>query len=220
MSEKYSTILFSDHKEFAKELHTHLEGTSFVVKGISNRADQIKTLLTHHAPDFLIIHLNQPCSYPSIHSLKISSPRTRIIITEKICHSENIFRIIQSGADSFLPMLFNREVLIQLLTNLTKDEIYLPPYVAKAILEEYQGLEQTAYEYPFILTDRERSILWCLSRGMHLEEIHTYLGISKNFLKAHLTNILQKIHFSDIVQNHFNDKLGEVKSTIEHFELI
>ena len=220
MPEKFSLIIYTNDKKISKKIDGFLKETPFKIKGISNRFDEIGTLLKHHAPDFLIIALNQPCSNPSLHPIKVTSPRTRIIITEESCNSDNIFNLIQAGADSFLPKPFYRQDLIDVLISLVNDEVCLPVFVAEAILEKSKEIEYIAREYPFKLTDRDRSILWCLAKGMGLEAIETCLGIEKNLIRAHLTNILQKIHFSDIVQNHLNDKLVEVQSEIEHFEMI
>ena len=82
MPEKYSLILYTNDKGISIKIDGFLKETRFKIKGISDRFNEIKTLLKHHAPDFLIIALNQSCSNHNLHPLKITSPRTRIIITE------------------------------------------------------------------------------------------------------------------------------------------
>jgi len=220
MSEKYSLIVYTNQKWVVKKLSAHLQGTPYSITGISSRIDEIITLLKHHAPNFLIINLNLPCTNPPIHQMKIASPRTRIIIIEEACHSKNIFELIQSGADSFLPVPFYRKDIIQLLTSLLKDEIIIPPFVAKGILEKSDEAQNKMHEIPFVLTERDQTILWCLSNGKDMGEIKTCLGIDENLILAHINNILQKIHFSDIVQNHVTEKLIQIKSGPETLELI
>ena len=49
--------------------------------------------------------------------------------------------------------------------------------------------------------------------------IQSLMGIEEDLIHAHMTNIIQKIHFSDIARNHFNDKVGEGKIHLDHLEL-
>lgn len=220
MVTQHSLILYTNQKQIAATIDAYLKGTSFVIKGISGRSEEIITLLKHHAPDFLIINFTHPCLNPNIHHLKIASPRTRIIITEEGCNLDRIFGLIQAGADSFLSVPFCCEDILKILNSLSHDEIFLPPFVAKSILQKSQEFHQDLHEYPFILTEKERSILWCLSKGINVDEIKIYLGIDEDRINAHLTNILQKIHLSEIVRNFFNEKLIEVKNENSQFELI
>jgi DNA-binding NarL/FixJ family response regulator len=216
MSQEYSLILYTDQKPFVKLIDAYLTDTHYKIKGISGRFEEILTLLTHHAPDFLVINLLHPCTNPNIHQLKIASPRTRIIISEEKCNSQNIYDLIQAGADSFIPIPFFREDIIEALAALERDEIFFPPYVARSILQKSREINPATHEFPFILTERDQTILWCLARGQTVKEIESSLGIEGELIHAHLTNIIQKIHFSDIVQNHLNEKWVDVRTEIDH----
>lgn len=219
MTQEYSMIIFTDQKPYITLIHTYLLGTPYKIKGISSRFEETKTLLIHHAPDFMIINLLHPCSNPDVHQFKIASPRTRIILSEEECNSQSIFELIRAGADAFLPVPLLREDILQALAALRNDEIFLPPFVAESILQKSREINPSTHKFPYILTERDQTILECLAKGMAIEEIQSTLAIEEDLIHAHMNNILQKIHFSDIVQNHINEKLVDVKTEIDHLEL-
>lgn len=119
------------------------------------------------------------------------------------CDSESVFNAIKAGAEVFIPENREPDGLVEILKALLENDFYLPAYIAKSLLEKSKTEHVSASEFPFVLTNRERSILSGLSSGIGQETIAVQLSVPPELVLAHANNILQKIHFVDIAQKQY-----------------
>jgi DNA-binding NarL/FixJ family response regulator len=141
--------------------------------------------------------------------LKMISPRTRILVIHKDCKSANVFNSIKAGADVFLSEDADFNTLPEVLSTLLDDDIYLPAFVATSLLDSANNKDQSAVNFPFLLTEKEVSILKCFAAGMNLSEITDFLRLTPEVIKAHTNNILQKMHFSDIAGKYYHEIISD-----------
>ena len=213
MHEKIKVLIFSDQKDAITQISLTLRDSHFRIVGISPAFKQISTLLVHYVPEFLLVYLSDQCKDTNsfISKLKMISPRTRIIVIHKDCSSLNVFNAIKAGADVFLSNEVDLTKIDQVLTTIKNDDIYLPAFVGACLLEMASNESQATSNFPFILTDREKSILKCVARGMKLTAVADDLGISYEMVKAYTNNILQKIHFTDIAGKHYDEIIQDYR---------
>jgi DNA-binding NarL/FixJ family response regulator len=207
MPEKLTVILYSNLKNTVNAISKTLAGSSYAIAGITDSFINTRTLLSQYAPEFLIIHLNNDCEETNVivHRLKSVSPRTKILVVQEQCDSNTVFDAIRAGADVFIPDDLSLDGLKDILDTLLADEIYLPAFVAKSLLERNQQESISPTEFPFTLTEKEEQILTAFASGSCLTEIAETLDISDEMVRAHAHNILQKIHFVDIARKQYEE---------------
>jgi len=214
MTEKLSIIIFTNQTRTIEVINHVIENSEFRVAGVSDSVENVRILLSQNAADFLIIDMDTQCKNlnQSIHQLKIASPRTRVLVMQKQCDRENIFNIIKSGADIFLPANLDLDGLADILTSLLAGELFLPSFVAASILEKIYNEPEINGQFSANITERERSLLWCFSKGFTQTKASTTLGISENTINACINNIIQKIHFMDIAQQSYENIVVDLPS--------
>ncbi len=207
MPEKFTVIIYSNFKNTVDAISKSLAGSPYAVGGITDSFINTRTLISQYAPEFLIIHLNTDCEETNVivHRLKAVSPRTRILVIQKQCDSNTIFDAIRAGADVFIPHDLDLDGLTDILNTLLADEIYLPAFVAKSLLERHRQELVSPTEFPLNLADKEEQILTALANGSCLSEIAETLELSEEMIRAYANNVLQKIHFVDIARKQYEE---------------
>lgn len=217
MTEKFSVIIFTNQPKTIETINLALESSDFRVTGASDSIENVRTLISQNAADFLVIDMDTHCDElnQAIHQLKIASPRTRVLVMQKQCDQENIFNIIKAGADIFLPTNLDLDGLSEILSSLLAGELFLPSFVAASILEKINVKEHTNDMFSANITERERSLLWCFSHGSSQTKAAETLGITESTVKACINNILQKIHFMDIAQQSYDNIIVDLPSEFQ-----
>lgn len=217
MTEKLSVIIYTNQTKTIEVINLALKNSGFSVAGASDSVENVRTLISQNAADFLVIDMDTQCDElnQAIHQLKIASPRTRVLVMQKQCDRENIFNIIKAGADIFLPTSLDLDGLPDILSSLLAGELFLPSFVAASILEKINIEEQSSEFFSANITERERSLLWCFSRGCSQTKAAETLGITETTVKACINNILQKIHFMDIAQQSYDNIIVDLPSEFE-----
>jgi DNA-binding NarL/FixJ family response regulator len=211
MPNKTSVILFSHHPQITDRICSILKDSAFEVAGVTDSQQTASQFLNQLAPELLILSLDESCIRVNdiIYRLKMTSPRTKILLLQNQCSSRNVIDAIRTGASVFLPDDLELDGLVQILETVIAEEIYLPAFVAQSLLQAAREDLNTATEFPFRLTNREKVILKGLSEGRTLSELSQDLEISGEMLKAHASNILQKIHFVDIAKKQYQEIMSD-----------
>lgn len=214
MREKLSVIVFTNQTKTIEMINQAIENSEFRVAGASDSIENVRTLLSQNAADFLMIDMDTHCDdlNRAIYQLKVASPRTRILVMQKRCDQENIFNIIKAGADIFLPTDLDLDGLPEILSSLLAGELFLPSFVAVSILEKINSKQQANDLFYTNITEIERSILLCFSKGCTQTRTAETLGISEITVKACINNILQKIHFMDIARQSYENIMVDLPS--------
>ena len=82
-----------------------------------------------------------------------------------------------------------------------RGEMYLHPEAARRLAESLRpGPDDQQELTPDALTDREREVLELVTRGLTNQEIADELNVSLKTVKAHVSNVLQKLALENRVQ--------------------
>lgn len=126
-------------------------------------------------------------------------PEIRIII---LTHSETIGDLsfaLKARARAYISKDITVEALVKAITLVADGEIVISPPVATELLKELTSLERVKEEAEGKgstdhLSKREREVLTLVAKGATNREIATTLFITRNTVKVHLRNILEKLH--------------------------
>lgn len=174
------------------------EGIRIVAES-ADHADALRQTIAHRA-DILLITLQwvQSTGPDFIATVRRESPPTRTIITGTFDDRETIVESLrygaagyissQSDADQFESMF--RQALVSkepVISEVASDLLFY-------VLIGANGQQEPAGRP---LTPREREVLECVAKGMSNKDIAAALFVSVRTVKAHISNILQKLEVSD-----------------------
>ena len=139
----------------------------------------------------------------------------KVLVLSAHQEDEWIFQAMQAGATGYVFKHHLCDQLADAIDTIFKSEIYLPPEVASGFFRLFQIHEQSRWQSrrSLCLTEREYEVLNWLAQGASNEEIAKYLYVTVSTVKAHLTNIFEKLQVTSRTQAIVTAfKLGLVKT--------
>lgn len=142
-------------------------------------------------PDVVLMDLQMPNmdGVKATRKIRERTPDTEIIILTSYDNEAYLFDAIRAGARGFLLKDVTRQDLWAAIRAANRGESLLQPSVAAKLM----GRVSRDEEHPESLTDRELEVLKLMAQGMRNKEIGKELNIAERTVKAHVTNIIQKL---------------------------
>jgi DNA-binding NarL/FixJ family response regulator len=109
---------------------------------------------------------------------------------------EDILKAIDAGAKAFLLKDAPRQEVCEAIRAVHRGESLLQPTVASKVVSLVAELSQRQ-QPPDALSQRELEVLNLVAKGMSNKTIALELFIGERTVKAHITNIFQKLGVSD-----------------------
>lgn len=165
------------------------DGVEAVEKALSLQPDVI----------LLDLHLPQKSGLEAITEIKEALPDARILVLSSFASSEDVFPAIKAGAIGYLLKDSSPRELLNAINDVHNGRLSLDPAVAQMVMQELQqpaNLPLT--EEP--LTHRELEILKLVAEGLTNQEIADKLFVSERTVRAHVSNILAKLHLANRTQ--------------------
>jgi len=127
------------------------------------------------------------------------SPHTQVVVLTSFAHDELIFSAIKAGALSYLLKDADGETVLDAIHAASRGEASLHPRIAQRLMDEVtapaRGRDPAAG-----LTAREMEVLRLIAQGRTNAKIAAELVITERTVKAHVSNLLGKLHLSDRTQ--------------------
>ena len=112
---------------------------------------------------------------------------------------ELIFAAIKAGALSYLLKDADAETVLEAIDAAGRGEATLHPRIAQRLMAEVTAPKQTR-DPGADLTAREMEVLKLVAQGLSNADIAEKLFITERTVKAHVSNLLGKLHLSDRTQ--------------------
>ena len=149
-------------------------------------------------PDVVLMDLRMPGmgGLEAIEHILAQWPDMAIVILTTYNEDDLMIRGLGAGARGFLLKDTGRETLFNTIRAAARGETLLQPDVLARVMAhttrtaEPPAPQSAEYEK---LTERELQVLTAVARGDRNKEIALQLGISERTVKAHLTNIYNKL---------------------------
>ena len=152
-------------------------------------------------PDVILLDLLMPRQdgIAAIRQIKQERPDAHILVLTSFAEEEKVFPAIKAGALGYLLKDVLPQDLLQAIHNVARGEASLHPSVARKLLQELsQPPALPPAEEP--LTEREVAVLRLVARGLSNQEIAEQLAVSEPTVRAHVSNILGKLHLANRTQ--------------------
>ena len=115
----------------------------------------------------------------------------KILVLSGAVDQRNILKVLQLGAAGFVPKTLDAEMLTAAIDFVLKGGVYIP---SKLLTSSQQAGIVTAAETEMPasdvhLTERQKDVLECLSRGLPIKRICRELNLSEGTVKTHVSAI-------------------------------
>ncbi len=203
MSDAIRIILVDDHHLVRLGLTAYFSTLPDIqVIGEAGTGEEAVRLAGELTPDVVLMDLIMPGmdGVEATRQVKKVSPRTQVIVVTSYHEDEHIFPAIRAGALSYVLKDIDPDDLVDAIRRAHAGEAVLNPRVAARMVKELGGMRQETVNPFRELTDRELDVLKLIAAGKNNQEIADVLVISEKTVKTHITNLLTKLHLSDLTQ--------------------
>ncbi|MES1043426.1 response regulator transcription factor [Heyndrickxia sp. FSL K6-6286] len=192
----YKILIVDDHLVVREGLKLILETNKlFQVIGEADNGKVALEMIDNAKPDIILLDLNMPIM-SGLDTLKIMNKQgitIPVIILTTYNEDELMVTGMELGAKGFLLKDTSRENLFRTLESAIRGETLLQPELMEKLLKfkEKKFNNHTQLSNP--LTEKELFILQAVAKGYKSKAIAFDMGIAERTVKAHLTNIYNKL---------------------------
>ena len=192
MNEKLKVLIIDDHPLMRRGIQQliELEEGFEVVGGAGNGSEGINLAL-QTSPDLIILDLNMKglSGLDTLKALRAEDVDARIVILTVSDAKNDIFTLIDAGADGYLLKDTEPDTLLSQLKRIAQGEVILSDSIKNLLLER-----QSSQSPIDSLTDREMDGLRLVATGLSNKQIAGQLFISEETVKVHIRNLLRKLN--------------------------
>jgi two-component system, NarL family, response regulator LiaR len=209
-AERTTVYIVDDHDVVRKGLRFYLGARADIeILGEAGDAESAVRGVADQVPEVVLMDLVlplQPGGLPSeqggvqaTRQIRQLSPHTRVVVLTSYSQDELIFAAIKAGALSYLLKDADAETLLNAIHAAARGEAVLHSRIARRLMIEVAT--PTRERDPATeLTPRELEVLQLIAQGHANAEIAAQLVITERTVKAHVSNLLSKLHLSDRTQ--------------------
>ncbi len=203
---KYNILITEDHTLIRFGLKTALEtkdyiGTIYEAQDAQKAIEIVKT----ERIDAVIMDLGLPGmdGISATGIIKKISPQTAVMVLTSHKTEEEVINAVKAGAISYCSKEMDLENLALVLYSVLNGALWFDPSVADHILKIIKSSNNntnTENNEEYNLTKRELQVLSLIKEGYNNTDIAKKLHLSVNTIKAHVSNIMQKLSVDDRTQ--------------------
>lgn len=202
--EPISVLLVDDHAVVRQGVKTYLSlQPDIEVVGEAESGETAVSLVADLLPDVVLMDLIMPGGIDGIEAtrrVKQISPHTQIIVLTSYHEDEHIFPAIRAGALSYVLKSIDAADLVEAVRKAARGQAILSPHVATRVMQELHGQQLDKATAFTLLSDREMEVLKLIADGQANADIATQLHITIKTVRAHVSNILSKLHLKNRTQ--------------------
>ena len=153
-----------------------------------------------HQPDVILIdpELSECSGIEAMQRINERLPNTSIIVITCSEVNADFLSAVKAGARAYISKNISIENLIKTVTLVTEGEFIVSPPMAARVLAEFNYLawhkDAAKSGDDTLLSKREQAVLSLVAQGLTNREIATTFSISEHTVKAHLRNVMEKLH--------------------------
>jgi len=195
---KIRILLADDHAVLREGMRNLIEQEKDLeVIGEASNGEEAVRLGTELKPDVILMDIVMPkvSGIEATKLIKEASPNSAILILTAYNDDRYILGLLEAGACGYLLKNARGCEVIEAIYAVHSGESVLAPVVVHRLLERASGLarESGKFEAKELLSQREIETLKLASRGMTNKDIANELFLSVRTVKAHLSNIFNKL---------------------------
>jgi two-component system, NarL family, response regulator LiaR len=192
-------VLVDDHRVVRQGLSSFLESFGDIkIVGTASSGEEVLQKLDDWLPDVVVMDVLMPGGIDGIETtrrVRDRSPHSQVVVLTGYTDDARVVAALRAGAIGYVRKDAEPEILLAAVRAAAKGQSMLDPTIAGSVLQELlRGSSATN------LTERETEVLRELAKGSTNKQIAAQLVISEETVKAHVGNILAKLHLSHRTQ--------------------
>ena len=202
---KNRVLIADDHIVWRRGLRDVLEPEFEVVAEASEGNEAVEKALASR-PDVVVMDISMPGmdGIAAARQIKESLPQTGVVMISATDQDRHIYESIQAGVSGYIVKDDKPEAMVQAVQNAAEGKAYLPPLIAKRVMEgvagSLNGRRDALSKSSTPLASREISVLRLLAEGKRHKEIARELCISERTVGNHIASIYNKLGIYDRAQ--------------------
>ena len=192
MTDKIKILIIDDHPLMRRGIKQLIElENNFEVVGDAGSGNEGIALALKTQPDLIILDLNMKglSGLDTLKSLRNEDMDARIVILTVSDAKNDIFALIDAGADGYLLKDTEPDTLLGQIKQIAQGEVILSDSIKDLLLERSSSQDPI-----HALTDREMDVLQLIAKGLSNKQIAAQLFISEETVKVHIRNLLRKLN--------------------------
>ncbi|MHB1004970.1 MAG: response regulator [Chloroflexota bacterium] len=205
--DKTRVLLVDDHTLFRQSLAYLLQQNDDIeLVGQANDGIEAVDKARELVPDIILMDIRMPQrgGMEATRLIRQEMPGINILMLTVSDEEADLFEAIKAGAKGYLLKNIDTGKLLEAVRLVASGGVVISSPMAENLLNEFASMSERQSQQVKVprtnLTDREREILSQLARGRSNREIGSALTISENTVRAHLRNILEKLHLHNRIQ--------------------
>ena len=195
--DKLTILIADDHPLMREALHQSLEGEEDmkVVAEASDGEEAVK-LASELKPNVVVMDIVMPRlnGIEATRKIKEIAPDTAILILTAYDDDEYVLGLLDAGAAGYLLKSARGRDLVGAIRAIRSGESVLHPKIIAKLLRRATLAPVGEHKASELLSERESEVLRLVTSGMSNKEIAEKLFLSQRTVKAHLTNIFNKLN--------------------------
>ncbi|MCL4465723.1 MAG: response regulator transcription factor [Chloroflexi bacterium] len=204
---KIRVLLVDDHTLFRQSLaYLLLQNPDVELVGQAGDGIEAVEKTRDLMPDLVLMDIRMPrrSGVEATRIIRQEMPGVNILILTVSDAEADLFEAIKAGAKGYMLKNVDSNDLVEAVRLVAVGGAVISSPMAESLLNEFGSMAERQAQRSRAprtnLTDREREILSQLAHGASNREIGGALGISENTVRAHLRNILEKLHLHNRIQ--------------------
>jgi DNA-binding NarL/FixJ family response regulator len=192
-------VLIVDDHAIVRTGLSQLLGTADDIELVGAASDgaEAVTMAAELRPDVVLMDLSMPGTdgITATGQIVAADPEVHVLVLTSFSDQSRILDALQAGAEGYLLKHSEPEVILTGVREIVAGGSPLDPKAARVLLTNRRSPGPDTK-----LTDREQEVLDMVGAGLPNKTIARRLGISERTVKAHLTNVYQRLGVTDRTQ--------------------
>ena len=188
--------IVDDEKDLRKSIMTFVNGSAgFKCISAYGSAEAALEGLPADKPEVVLmdINLGGMSGIECVEKLKEANPDIQVLMLTVYEDTDKIFQALAAGASGYLLKRSSPTKLLQAIREVHGGGSPMSSSIARKVVASFQKNGAPSGETQH-LSEREQSILECLSKGLTYQQTADQLTISIGTLRTHIRRIYEKLH--------------------------
>jgi DNA-binding NarL/FixJ family response regulator len=197
VKDKLKVLIADDHPMLREALHRTLDAEEDmdIVAEASDGEEAVK-LTSELEPDVVIMDIVMPKlnGIEATKRIKEIAPDAAVLILTAYDDEEYVLGLLDAGAAGYLLKSARGRDLVEAVRAIQAGESVLHPKIIAKLLKRAMASPVEEHRRSELLSERESEVFKLVALGMSNKEIAEKLSVSQRTIKAHLTNIFNKLN--------------------------